>query len=186
MLETLSFTGFCETKIYIPSSFRISYFLHFSANPFAQTVKSLSNVWRAMPVKFGSSAGESVFGARACENYLREILHVKDSQNPRKCFQGNLSSGLEIFSRVSYKWLRRCCLHWVCRALLTSISVWNTRWKVLWCLLLPTSNLNHLARPPVHCLKIIRLKTAQLFTSDCQLDNSYKIQTIRQIFLQIC
>lgn len=154
MLETLSFTGFCETKMYIPSSFYISYFLHFSANPFAQTAKSLSNVWRAMPLKFGSSAGESVFGVRACENYLREILHIKDSQNPRKYFRGNL----QIFSRVSYKWLRRCCLHWVCRALSTSISVSNTRWKVLWCLLLPTSNLNHLARPPVHCFKIIHLK----------------------------
>lgn len=186
MLETLSFTGFCETKICILSSFYVSYFLHFSASPLAQMVKSLSNVWRTMPMKFGFSAGESVFGVSACENYLREILPVKDSQKPRKYFQGNLSSVLQIFSRVSYKWIRRCCLHWVCRALSTSISVSNTRWKVLWCLLLPTSNLNHLARPPVHCFKIIHLKTVQLFTSDCQLDNSYKIQTIRQIFLQIC
>lgn len=52
-------------------------------------------------MKFGSSAGESVFGVRAYDNYLKEILHVKDSQNPRKDIQGNLSSVLQIFSRVS-------------------------------------------------------------------------------------
>jgi len=54
-------------------------------------------------MKFGSSSGGSVFEVRACENCLREILEVKDSQNPRKYFQGNFSSGLQTFSRVSYK-----------------------------------------------------------------------------------
>lgn len=38
-------------------------------------------------------------GVMACENYLKEMAHIKDSQNPRKYFQGNL----QIFSGVSYK-----------------------------------------------------------------------------------
>lgn len=70
VLETLSFTGFSETELYILSSFYISDFLCFSAklsaHPLAQPLKSLSDIQRVMAMKVGSSVVERVWGMSAC------------------------------------------------------------------------------------------------------------------------
>lgn len=70
VLETPSFTGFCETELYFLSGFYISDFLYFSANlsahPLAQPLRSPSDIWRVMPMKVGFSEVERVLGMSAC------------------------------------------------------------------------------------------------------------------------
>lgn len=86
---------FCETDLYILSCFYISDFLFSSANlsthHLAQSLKSSSDIWKIMPVKFVSSKAERFFffffvRAKKKTFFEGNTNHIMLIQHPRKCF----------------------------------------------------------------------------------------------------